>query len=102
MRHLLSAALSVLVFSFLTSLLLIPGSSAAVAATGSGSDSIEHLSRAEMAGVWGGGLFGHVDCTNAVNAVGEVLEVVGFIFRDGITRGVGHFLRRVKNVTCEF
>lgn len=97
MRILLSAALSVLVFGLLTSLLLIPGPSAGVST--SGHDRVEQLTEAEMASIVGEGWLSHLDCTKIANTTGKVLQVVGFLNRDGITSGIGNFLRHVR---CEF
>ncbi|MCY3593550.1 MAG: hypothetical protein OXH32_18135 [Acidobacteria bacterium] len=97
MRHLLTAALSVLVFGLLTSLLLVPGSP--VEASSSSQDRVEQLTETEMASIVGGGLLSHLDCTNIANRTGKVLQVVGFLYRDGITSGIGNFLRHVR---CEF
>lgn len=97
MRHLLSAAFVRPRLRPSTSLFLIPGPPAE--ASSSGRERVEQLTETEMASIVGGGWLSHLDCTKIANTTGKVLQGVGFMNRDGITSGIGNFLRHVR---CEF
>ena len=99
MRHLISVAQSVLVFSLLAPFLVLPSSPTVADLSLSDHERVEQLTEAEMTAIMGGGLLSHLDCTNIANTTGKVLQVVGFMYRDGFTQGVGNFLRHVR---CEF
>ena len=91
MRHLISAAMAVLVFSLLASPILLSASPVAA----DDYNGVEQLTEAEMADIMGTGF----DCTKIANGTGKVLQVVGFLYRHGLTSGLGNFLRHVR---CEF
>lgn len=95
MRHLIPAAMSILVFSLLASPMLFPASPVAT----DDHNRVERLTEAEMVDIVGAGWLSHLDCTKIANRTGKVLQVVGFLYRDGFTSGIGNFLR---HVTCEF